>query len=362
MKRKLIKSLAVLAIASSAFGAVASADTGTFVYKISNGKTTFYNDGTNSFYQDIWTNAASLWNSTHYVSMKVGSTDDFRAGNTSNSSVTWDGITNTTYNTSTNLVTSQKSWVNTYFTTLTRYTTDIVKGIATHEFGHAVGLQHNSSDPSVMYPASFSYNSSTGNYTSARPYTWPTTADTAGLNTKYGPAQYLVAETNQELSNYNEVSILEPSWAVEYEDLQGLYQNADVIVSGTITGENNEIQRSFNSPVSLETISDLQVDHVLKGSDISSGASLKIKQMGGLDEGVAVVSEDTTFLKQGDTVILFLNRAEDGTYAPINEDYSIFINHDQLKSDNKAFDVTNVKYTNLKTEEVIDLDQLSGLQ
>lgn len=357
MKKTLFKSFILLTVVSSAFGAAAYADTETKVYKISNGKTTFYNDGSNTFYASIWTNAASLWNNTDYVSMTTGSTNDFRAGNKNESTATWDGLNSTTYNSTTTVVITSRNWVNEKYTTLARYTTDMVKGIATHEFGHAIGLEHNSSDPSVMYPSTFSYNSSTGVYTPTRPYTWPTTADKAGLNTKYGPAQYsVIINENPELSNYSEVTIVEPSWAVEYEDVKGLGQHADLVVTGTISEKNKELIKSPDSPVSLETLSVLEVDNIVKGENISKGTKLNIKQMGGFDTNIAVISHDTTLLQGGDSVLLFLQKNDDGTYHLINEDYSLFKNNNQL-----TFNKEPIDYKNQKTNKVIDINELAQL-
>lgn len=301
-------------------------------------------DGTNSYYKSRWDQGMANWIATTKLILQEGTNSSFTAGISNNSAATWDGITN--YSTVSGKFVSVKSYINTYYTNQTRYTMDIINGIATHEMGHAMGLGHaTSGDKSVMVPATFS---STG--TLLRTYNTPQTQDINVMNSLYAnisssstlsmPSD--VKETLESNSVKKEnVIVTDPSWAIAYEDEKDLSSYADLVVEGDVTSDSTYSYSKDTDYSSYYTDTEISIKNILKGDKALLNKNITISQMGGQSENVQVISTDTTPVKKNQHLMLFLKKVGD-KYILINEDESIFVKG------------TSNKYANVKSKKAID--------
>lgn len=316
-KVNLRKSLPTIVVSSLVLGfamtGTVDAATPSKPWKFDSNIISYYNDGSNSFYTGIWNTAAGRWNGTGSVLMNTGTSRDFRAGNQSASSEDWDGICYTTY--SNGLATKTRAWVNTYYTTQARYTTAIIEGIATHEFGHALGLEHNDSEASVMKSYTFS---STGSL--ARTSDSPTSADKTTIKSKYG---LIIAKSMQDPST--PVVAIDTSWAYGYESLKSLADTVDLVVEGNVIKENGVKKNAKDAYETYRTESVFKIENVLKGDTSLENSEISIEQMGGSDQDAIVIASDTTLLEEGQNAVLFLKKNSDGSYRAMNEDASVFL-------------------------------------
>jgi hypothetical protein len=325
----------------------AHASTPTNGYQWSSSYITYYNDGSNSFYSGIWNTAASRWNATNNVYITKGTKYDFRAGNKNAGKTGWDGITEY-WGTSTGYFTKVRAWVNTYYTAQAKYTTSIVNGVATHEMGHSLGLGHNNSTSSVMFPYTF-YSDGT----LARTTTSPGSEDKATLANLYGYiaiAPQSDVSANPDVKSDNIVRLC-PSWAVGYKDIQSLAKDADIVIEGTI--ESSELKK--NAPddfLSYKTQHTINITDVLKGEHSLKHSSISFYQLGGIDTYANVTYDTGTLLNKGDNVILFLRKDDNGVYSLINENDSIFFANDLSKKEYKYLK-NNEKLTKNQIKEKI---------
>lgn len=260
----------------------------------------------------------------------------------------------TTY--SNGIVTKNRAWVNEYYTTQSRYTVPIMQGLATHEMGHALGLEHNDVDASVMRSYTFYTNG-----TLARTSSSPSTEDKKTMKDIYGYIISLSEENPTAVISEDNPSIpvvaFSPSWAFGYTDYESLANDVDLIVEGQVVQENGVKKDWGNAPESYKTESVFNVENVLKGDSSLKNNNINVLQLGGSDQDAIVISNDTTPLKNGDKSILFLKKNDDGTYRVVNEDTSIFINvtdQNLLKTEN------NEVYQNQKTKTLISKDDLQS--
>jgi hypothetical protein len=112
-----------------------------------------------------------------------------------------------------------------------------------------------------------------------------------------------------------------------------LYDMADVVATGRIANSSATINDS-----KIWTYMEVQVEDYLKNPQISP--NLTIKSMGGSVGNISSVVEDSPMFKEGDRVLLFLNK-EPGDRAYRISPYSGLINNpstseilNELKSDN----------------------------
>ncbi|UKS26611.1 matrixin family metalloprotease [Paenibacillus sp. HWE-109] len=356
MKKKLLSLCTVIGLTFS-LANVALADTPTNPWHFDNRSITFYNDGSNPTYKDFWFTGATRWTNDPQstITVQTGYRYDFRAGNTENSSATWDGICYTNYNWLTGNISSTRAWVNTYFTTQSRYTIPIISAIATHELGHAVGLGHNDTEASVMLSYTFYSNG-----TLARTYEYPTPADLHSVNNKYDGYPYgtsLTAKNGESTSekkgvpslekvknpkNKENVVIIEPSWAYKYDSLKDLADSADLVIEGTVKKKDNMKTTSKKELTEYSTGSSLEIKKILKGDPTLEKKDIVVNQLGGESENTLYYSHHTTQLQDNQNVIIFLKKIGENNYIPINEDDSIFVSTDGS--------VDKANQTNLSTE------------
>lgn len=95
--------------------------------------------------RDAFDNARGAWNGSSANVIFTSGSSALTVGDTVNSSVGWDGITNSTYNTCPSPLTgycfvSSNVYLNYYYTS--GYTPSVSQGVAAHELGHAIGLDH----------------------------------------------------------------------------------------------------------------------------------------------------------------------------------------------------------------------------
>lgn len=336
MKKKLFVILAICSATLSA-GYGVSADTPYNGYHFDNRFVTFNNDGSNTTYKNFWYVGASRWTNNSDVTLLAGYNDNFRAGNINESTATWDGICYTNYNWLTRIVTSTRTWLNEKYTTQSQYTTEIINGIATHEFGHAFGLAHNDTEASVMLSYTFNSNS-----TLARIYDSPTPSDTHTISDIYdgiphgSAAKLSILEGIENPNNKENVLVIEPSWAVKYNTIEDLANSADLIIKAVPKNQKEIKVKATNKLNEYSTVTSIEVKEVLKGDEDLSEKSIKLQQIGGEDETTLYYSPHTTYLRENEEAIIFLKKISENTYIPINEDDSIFIKIDNGISVNKS--------------------------
>ncbi|NBI28135.1 matrixin family metalloprotease [Chengkuizengella marina] len=249
-----------------------------------------------------WIEAAKRWNAVTNVNLSEVNNASFTAGEVDNAEVDWDGITHTTYRDSDGVVISNECFLNTAYTS--SYDDNTINGISTHEFGHAIGLAHNDSTPSVMYPN-----------TPGRNYLTPQDDDIIAVDSLYPDSNLSITE-KQLVSSHS-------SWANDYSNAQSLLNDADLIVEGEVIREIGTVKKGKHLH-DYYTVAKIKIDSIFKGDQCLKNKEIHVHQMGGEDECKVVKNDETTHLIEGDKVFIFLRQCSDEFY-PLNEDESIYL-------------------------------------
>ncbi|WP_164931509.1 M57 family metalloprotease [Longirhabdus pacifica] len=294
-------------------------------FKIDSG-TTYYNA------------AASRWNNATNVTMTSGDSDVFIAKEVNAGETGWDGISQRS--SSGSEITGCTVKLNTFYTSQEKYTEEIIKGIATHEFGHALGLKHSDEGPdkTIMYPNTFSADKVR--------VTTPQQPDIEAINGKYSSGLQAAP-----LDVDTEYSVITPHYTTNYE---GYICDADVIVEGIVESAGDGSEHTFGDDKDTSLIYtdfDINVKVVYDGS-IPCGM-LTVHQMGGKYGGKEHKVEGSTPFTIGQRVLLHL-RWLNGHYYLINEDEGVHIKQ-------CGHEYVNVK-TNNKMHKLTFLQQLEEIK
>lgn len=265
-----------------------------------------------------WTNGAAKWNSTNYkLSVASGMNSTYYTLDVNNPNVDWDGYC--TYTLNNGIITKAVLNFNTHFTSQSKYTSSILAGLAGHEIGHSLGLEHTSvvETTSIMHPYTFNSTGSTLRALS------PSTTDKAVVNSLYPLAALAAGKASFESFDDEKIIYAAPSWSVYYEDEIALAEAADLVVRGTVSSELGS-QFVKGNYIDYKTLVNINVSEVIKG-DSHKVDHITVSQIGGTDGDVTVLSEHSTHLKEEQEVVLFLRQSTDGTYRVINENDGIYL-------------------------------------
>lgn len=267
-----------------------------------------------------WGTGAAKWrNSTNFnVTTSLGTSSTYYAVNVNTSMATWDG--NCTFTVSGGIISKAILNINTYFTSDSKYTANILAALTAHEVGHSLGLEHTSvaETSSIMHPHTFKSDGTTARALS------PSANDIGVVNGLYPLQTSSSSEaTLTDPATLEDGVYVHPSWSVYYEDEEAMAEAADLVVRAQVT---KEIGSKFKKGDYTNYTTDVnaKILEVLKGEH-DAGKTITISQMGGHDGSVTVFSDTTTYLEKGQEVVLFLRKVGDQSYIPINEDEGIYV-------------------------------------
>jgi hypothetical protein len=131
--------------------------------------------------------------------------------------------------------------------------------------------------------------------------------------------------------------------------------HADLVLSGKIIKENGVEKKSPTDNNSYNTYVTMAVDKTIKGK--TGQQSITISQMGCIDGDTAVIPDNSTFLRQGDEVLVFLKKSDNGTYSPMNGDEGVFYKNNSNNDEYvNQFD-SNISINNTELETLTNLSK-----
>lgn len=282
-------------------------------------KASFYNKSASVGYTNVWRAARDNWNATGAFTWTETSNENSRTftSSVSRSDGDWYNATGLTYS-RVHIDANNPAWqtgasiyLNRYYLDLDNYSTAEKETVATHEMGHGLGLDHNPESSSIMYYKARDQSINND--------------DIQGALNIYSSARVLSSDnsTSESESVANSTADMHLQYRRDYTGQDGITQlknDSEMIVVGTVQSTKETDDFSEDTP-SHYTTHTLAVSETLKGTDsdtvnfIQAGTS-------------KVVNSDTKSLKEGDRVLVTLQKDTNGNWHAINNGQGLFISDD----------------------------------
>ncbi|MFC6254679.1 matrixin family metalloprotease [Secundilactobacillus hailunensis] len=307
-----------------------------------NPKASFYNKSSSDRYRDIWRAARDNWNGTGAFTWTETSNVNSRTYTSSVSESTgqWvDATGMTTYRV--HIDANNPAWqtgatilLNRYNLDKYNYTNTERAAVATHEMGHAIGLDHNSEATSIMNPAPREQHI--------------VQDDINGVNHIYeGSAlRSTDAESDTPTDVKNHLYSTQINYVKDYSNesgIQALKADSDMIVVGTVKDSQSHDDFSQDKE-NHYTTHKLDVSESLKGN---TAESLSFYQSG--TDKVDIVNSQ--LLKDGDRVMVVLHKDDDGNLHVMNDGQGIFVS-------NGTKTRTTETFTRVSDKHIVTMDML----
>lgn len=288
-------------------------------------KASYYDKSSSDYYHGVWTSAKNNWNNTGVFKWTQSSNVNCRTFTSSveRSDGDWASAAGMTYsNTSTEngYQAGASIYVNRYILKKYSYSKGERVNVATHEMGHAIGLDHNSqgdqSAVSVMNYANRDYGIKA--------------CDIRGVKAIYGINSNSMMHTiGHSTESTDFTGILNVDWDKNYEGESGIKQmlnDSTLVVQGTISGQGSAQKDSetdlYTTNQKLSNVKD-QEGNKLPDIDFSQLGTTK------------VLANNTPILTSGDHVIVTLVKDENGQYHVLNNEEGIFIQSNSVSTRGK---------------------------
>ncbi|KRK47526.1 Matrixin [Secundilactobacillus kimchicus JCM 15530] len=310
----LLSTVALTPLAASAAATPQLVSSDGYPVRYQNAKASFYNKSASEGYANVWRAARDNWNSTGAFTWTETSNVDSRTftSSVSRNDGDWYNATGLTYS-RVQIDANNPAWqtgasiyLNRYYLDLDNYTTAEKETVATHEMGHGLGLDHNPETNSIMYYAARDQSISND--------------DIQGAVNIYSSARVLNSDETEPESVANDTAGMHLEYRKDYTGQSGLAQlknDSEMTVVGTIKSAKETDDFSEDTP-SHYTTHKLAISETLKGTALES--------VDFIQAGTSkVVNSDTKALKDGDRVLVTLQKDDSGNWHAVNNGQGLFI-------------------------------------
>lgn len=278
-------------------------------YRYATNRAPYYMKSTSTYYRSVWSSARTAWTKSKaftWTQKKSAATKSYTTSVSKTSGI-WASATGIAYVGKSfdqnGAQTGAGMYLNRAILNKYKYTKKQRINVATHEMGHALGLNHNAvGSVSVMNPTNRRHTIAACDTRGVKAvYKTPLTAKLTTMTAAAKPE--MVVDHN---TDYNGQS-----------GLTALKKAAPVIVEGEVVKSVSH----HKAPKNYYTTQTLTVDHAFKGK---IGKTITFTQAGTTSMAVA----DSEILHKGEEVLVMLAKDPTGNYYAINDGQGLFIETD----------------------------------